>query len=615
MKMKINISLILFGVLVFTGCDDMLSPADENFPEISQMYTDTRFAQGILLNGYRTIPSYYDNSEYATDDAVTNQMSNSFLKMATGAWSAINNPVSRWNDDLSALQYVNQFLANVDSVKWSTTDIEVRKLFARRMKGEAYGLRALHIFYMLRNHAGFTADNKLLGVPIITEYQSTNSDYNIPRSTFDECVKQIYRDLDSAEVCLPNEYVDLNTTSGVVPAKYQSITKTVATYNRVMGAYARSLFNGLIAKSFRAKAALLAASPAFQDASNTGTWANAADYAATVIDYNISVNGAGSYWGLASNGSTYYANTTEIDALSSGANPKEIIWRNDLQTNNSAQESTNFPPSLGGTGYMNPTQNLVDAFPMANGYPINYPDQTKSGYDASNPYANRDPRLSNYIIYNGSTNIGVNKATIYTGSFGGATTGDGVNVRSGSSTRTGYYMKKRLRMDVNTTSGSVQGKTHYTPRIRYTEIYLSYAEAANEAWGPKGTGSHTYSAYDIINAIRKRSNSNLSASDPYLDECATDQAKMRELIRNERRIELSFESFRFWDLRRWKVQGQNIPDLNETARGMDVNVVNSTTVYSPIDVEIRNYKDYMFYGPVPYTEVVKYSNLLQNKGW
>jgi starch-binding outer membrane protein, SusD/RagB family len=615
MKMKINIWLILLGVLVFTSCDDLLSPVNENFQDVNNMYTDTRFAQGILMNGYRYIPSYYDNTEYATDDAVTNQMSNSFLQMATGSWSSINNPVNRWNDDFVALQYLNEFLANVDSVKWSSTDTEVRKLFARRLRGEAYGLRALHNYYLLRNHAGFTADNQLMGVQILTKYQGTNSNFNIPRSTFEACMKQIYLDLDSADACLPMEYNDLNTTSGVVPAKYQSITKTVNTYNRIMGQYARTLFNGLIGKSFRARAALLAASPAFQDASNTGTWASAADFAAAVIDYNISVNGAGSYWGLASNGSTFYANTTEIDALASGTNPKEIIWRGDLQTTNSAQESANFPPSLGGTGYMNPTQNLVDAFPTATGYPIDYSDQTKSGYNASTPYANRDPRLSNYIIYNGSTNIGVSKVTIYTGSTDGAASGNGVNVRSGYSTRTGYYMKKRLRMDVNTTSGSVQGKTHYNPRIRYTEIYLSYAEAANEAWGPKGMGTHTYSAYDIIKAIRKRSNSNLSASDPYLDECATDQAQMRELIRNERRIELSFESFRFWDLRRWKVQGQNIPNLNETARGMDVNIVNGITVYSPLDVEIRNYKDYMYYGPIPYTEVIKYSNLLQNKGW
>lgn len=607
--MKKNILLLLLGVFAFMGCDDVFTPANENFPSFDQMYTDPGYAQGFLLNGYRTMPSYYDNTEYATDDAVTNQTSNTYLLMATGAWTSSNNPVSQWNSGYSSMQYINIFLENVDKVTWAT-DSTVCKLFARRLKGEAYGVRAMQYYFLLRNHAGFTKDGNLLGVPIITEYQDAQADFNQPRATFDACVKHIYQDLDSAELLLPMEYNDLSTTTGVVPAKYTDITTTVSIYNRVMGKYARQLFNGLIAESFRARTALLAASPAFQDQSNSGTWANAADAAAKVIDYNISLNGAGSYFGLAANGSTYYTNTSDISAISEGSNPKEIIWRDNLLSSNSAQESDNFPPSLGGYGYMNPTQNLVDAFPMANGYPINYSDKTISGYDSLNPYKKRDPRLSNYIIYNGSTGIGVKSATIYTGTIGGASTHDGINILSGYSTRTGYYMKKRLRMDVSRTTGSIQGQTHYNPRIRYTEIYLDYAEAANEAWGPKGTGSHSYSAYDIIRSIRKRSNTNLTTSDPYLDECAADQTKMRELIRNERRIELCFESFRFWDLRRWN------SNLKETATGMDVNTVNGVTVYSPIDnVEERSYEEYMHYGPIPYSEVLKYSNLVQNKGW
>ena len=47
-------------------------------------------------------------------------------------------------------------------------------------------------------------------------------------------------------------------------------------------------------------------------------------------------------------------------------------------------------------------------------------------------------------------------------------------------------MKKLLRQDINL-DPTVNGKAyHYTARIRYTELYLDYAEAANEAYGPKG---------------------------------------------------------------------------------------------------------------------------------
>ena len=246
---------------------------------------------------------------------------------------------------------------------------------------------------------------------------------------------------------------------------------------------------------------------------------------------------------------------------------------------------------------MNPTQNLVDAFPMANGYPI---DDSRSNYDAANPYSGRDPRLSQYIIYEGAKE-GVSNTVIHTGSQGG--TDDGVNVKE-TSTRTGYYMKKRLRMDVNCNPSSKTGKTHYTPRIRYTEMFLDYAEAANEAWGPKVSGSHSYSAYDVIKAIRKRAGVG-GDDDAYLEECAQDKDKMRELIRNERRLELCFESFRFWDLRRWKA------NMNETAMGVDY----TENGFTSLTVETRSFKDYMYYGPIPYSEILKYGNLIQNKGW
>lgn len=282
--------------------------------------------------------------------------------------------------------------------------------------------------------------------------------------------------------------------------------------------------------------------------------------------------------------------------MKEGQNPAEILWRENVATNNN-QESDNLPPSLNGNGRMNPSQNLVDAFPMANGYPIT---EVAGNYDASNPYANRDPRLAKYIIYNGST-AGVNNSLIRI--VDGTT--DGIDKVEQRSTRTGYYMKKRLRMDVNCTAGSATTKPHYTPRVRYTEIYLNYAEAANEAWGPTGGGSNGFSAYDVIKAVRKRAGVG-GDSDPYLEECALSKDKMRELIRNERRLELCFEDFRFWDLRRWKA------NLNETVKGINWK---SDGTYEIINVEEREYENYMYYAPIPNSEILKYSNLKQNKGW
>ncbi|KAA5447543.1 RagB/SusD family nutrient uptake outer membrane protein, partial [Bacteroides cellulosilyticus] len=540
----------------------------------------------ILHNVYSLIPGYYDNSEYGTDDAVTNQPSNVYLQMATGAWTTSSyNPQNQWTNSYGAIQYINLFLENVGGVKWSN-DEELNKLFAQRLTGEAYGLRGMFYFYLLRAHAGFGANGELLGVPIFTEPQTIESDFNQPRASFQACVEQIYNDLSEAEKRLPYEYEDV---SGSVPADFQSLTQDVGKYNTVMGAKARQLYNGIIARAFRTRTAVLAASPFFEDASNAATWADAANAAAAVIDYK------GGLSGLASDGVEYYSPTI-INTIKDGANPNEILWRGNKGSGDNDQESQNFPPSLYGNGYMNPSQNLVDIFPMANGYPIN---DAASGYDANNPYAGRDPRLGKYIFYNGST-ISEKSITININEGNQ----DGVNVTENRSTRTGYYMRKRLRMDVNCNPASISKQPHYTPRIRYTEMYLNYAEAANEAWGPKNANGKDYSAYDVIKAIRKRAGVG-GTNDAYLEACAASKDKMRELIRNERRLELCFEGFRFWDLRRWKA------DLNEPVYGISWN----GNSYQKITVEERSYEDYMYCCPIPNSEILKYSNLIQNKGW
>ena len=86
-----------------------------------------------------------------------------------------------------------------------------------------------------------------------------------------------------------------------------------------------------------------------------------------------------------------------------------------------------------------------------------------------------------------------------------------------------------------------------------------------------------------------------------------DKDKMAQLIRNERRIELCFENKRFWDIRRWKMP------LDEKAKGMQIEKAGESLNYKVIEVENRNYKDYMYYGPIPYSEMLKWSNLQQNK--
>jgi hypothetical protein len=334
----------------------------------------------------------------------------------------------------------------------------------------------------------------------------------------------------------------------------------------------------------------LAASPAFNTQGTPLLWVSAADNAAAVLDL------IGGVSGLASKGGYWYAqkNAAEITAMANGVNPAEILWRPDINKNSNNLEKDNYPPSLYGSGKVNPTQNLVDAFPMANGYPITDP---KSGYDATKPYTKRDPRLALYIVVNKSAE-GPSSSTIYTQV---GKTSDGLNAIA-TSTRTGYYMRKLLREDVNLDPTNSTSQTHYIPRIRYTEMFLDYAEAANEAWGPDGMGTHSYSARNVIAAIRKRAG--ITQPDKFLASVVTTD-DMRTLIHNERRLEMCFEGFRFWDLRRWK------EDITTPANGVSIDV---NGIFTPTVVEPRVYSEYMYYGPLPYTEVMKWG-FIQNKGW
>lgn len=602
MKLR-NIFMILASAALLTACDDVFTPAAENMKDINEMENDPIMAKGFVLTAYRNLPNYEvgTGTDVATDDAVTNEKGANWSKYATGSWTVQSwDPTGRWNNDLSSMQYLHIFLnSNISNIGFLKNAYE-NKLMQRRLTGEAYGLLATHAYYLLRAHAGFDNEGKLLGTQLFDGYVGTDADFNQPRKTFQEHVDFILANIEKADKLLPMDYEPV-TSDDKVPAKYDDILNVpevtsvkdgkMGIYNKVMGENARQLINGLILRAIKARTLLLAASPAFQDRlQNNVTWEQAADAAAEVVDY------VGGPSGLPSKGLTYYDNDEEISALQNGSNPPEIIWRSTKNAAEIDDEKNNFPPSLYGSGRTNPTQNLVDAFPDAKGYPITDP---RSEYDESNPYANRDPRLATYIIYNGAK-AGVDNKVIKTGSSSGD---DGIGRRD-ASTRTGYYMKKMLRMTANCNPSNTSKVTKYSCKARFTEFFLDYAEAANEAWGPTKTGTHAYSAYDVIKAIRHRAG---LTDDTYLDECAGDQAKMRELIRNERRLELCFEGFRFWDLRRWK----QLHELT-SVQGIDWN--NDTFTILP-NVEERHFDRYMNYGYIPYSEALKYSNLHQNKGW
>lgn len=136
--------------------------------------------------------------------------------------------------------------------------------------------------------------------------------------------------------------------------------------------------------------------------------------------------------------------------------------------------------------------------------------------------------------------------------------------------------------------------------MRFTEAFLIYAEAANEAWGPTGTGPNAYSARDVMAKLRETAG--LDQPDAYLASI-TSPADMQRLIRNERRLELCFEQVRFWDVRRWL----DYDAMNAAVRGTFDGGLTA------VDVKERVFERYMIYGPIPNDDVVK--GLVQNDGW
>ena len=397
MKLK-NIFILGVATVVLTACDDLFEPAIDNLHDISDIYTDPLFARGIMDNANLVLP-YEENpanmTDVATDNAVINDINNNYKKMASTLdfWKSDNNPVNEWDTRYHAIQYLNLFLENADQVMWDPSSEVVNEMHKDNYKGNAYALRGLHFFYLLRAHCGMV-ENQLMGVPIHLSSEDGSADFNLPRNTFKECIDQIMSDFNEALKYLPMEYGDIN--NGQIPAKYAQMGGTDADYNRAFGKLQRGKIDGRMIAAIKAQVALFAASPAYASA-GAATYAQAAQLAATAL------NNVGGLSGMDPNGWRWFCDKSMIESFAyDDPDPAEICWRG-VVDDRANYEEDNYPPSLKGKGRVNPTQNLVDAFPMANGYPIN---DAKSGYDAANPYENRDPRLKEYILVNGDA-IGI----------------------------------------------------------------------------------------------------------------------------------------------------------------------------------------------------------------
>lgn len=237
------------------------------------------------------------------------------------------------------------------------------------------------------------------------------------------------------------------------------------------------------------------------------------------------------------------------------------------------------PVMNGGWTVMSPTQDLVDVYQCTDGKPIS----TSSLYDASNPYENRDPRLFQSIMWNGRVFAGKTYNT-YEGPD---------KIGSGNATRTGYCLHKYLDPAID---GNTQRSWTNFIYIRYAEILLTYAEAKTRVSGPD------QSVYEAVNKVRQRP----SVEMPPLPE-GLSREEMLEAIILERRVELTFEGKRLFDIRRLRIAEEV---MTKPVRGQ---IMDGEHVF----IEQRNFnpdKDYLW--AIPQTEIdLSNGALSQNPGY
>ena len=162
MKSIYKIAAVAALAFASASCDDLFEPAFEPSQDINSTEDFPKYADGLLYDAYLLMPySTGVNSDLATDDAVSNDNSNAYLKVATGSWTANNGTMSYWKSGRGGIQFVNLLLSKVDDVNFSAND-RVQQLFLDRLKGEAYGMRALFMYHLLRQHGGW-AGGELLG--------------------------------------------------------------------------------------------------------------------------------------------------------------------------------------------------------------------------------------------------------------------------------------------------------------------------------------------------------------------------------------------------------------------------------------------------------------------
>jgi hypothetical protein len=503
--MKHFINLSMATLLLCCSCEGIIEKElYDSIPE-ERIWGDANMATLYLNDLYLTLPGFSAGGNagicdevYSSNDAIYGRLNNE----SEGTFSA---------DTYAKIRKINILLERVGTTGYiAQQDIE-------RIKGQAYFLRAW-VYWSLVNLYG--------GVPMITHTQLLNTsgepgpEILVRRNKTRECIDTIVRDLDLAAKYLPPKWPN---------ADYGRITRGAA-------------------MAFKGRVLLFWASPQFNQFNDLPRWERAYKANKEAID-TLKKDGHDlhpSFVGL-------FTSCTEqtVEAILVRVYDETLAGSYNHSFDNGVRPAAD-AASSGGQN-CNPTWNLVQDFPMSNGYyPTRSPEDSAAGaYNNRQYWLNRDPRFYATIAYNGCIwpLSGVSDHKIWTYVYGANTSTEGLPTVA---TKTGFYCRKYVNPQIAKVN-TVKVGTDWM-EIRYAEVLLNLAECANEI-------DNRQEAYGCMKLIRDRAwnDANKITSPMWKTtpaswmggiDVSTSQEDMRELIMRERQVELAFENKRYWDLRR-----------------------------------------------------------------
>jgi starch-binding outer membrane protein, SusD/RagB family len=212
-----------------------------------------------------------------------------------------------------------------------------------------------------------------------------------------------------------------------------------------------------------------------------------------------------------------------------GQNSPEIIFdRQYTEGGNTYNAFAYSASSIGGNSIVEPIHKFYQKF------------EFDGPQNPDDPYENIDPRWDYTVYYSGQPIAGGSRIYDSTpNQIHGTNTADRVNSTE-ASTQHGYNLKKWV--DYEAYSGNPSNGSTNMILIRYADVLLMYAEAKVELDDIDQT------VYDALNEIRNRPTVEM----PEIEGPHT-QAELREIVRNERVVELGFEGLRLYDMNRWNI--------------------------------------------------------------